>query len=355
MFPDRSFPNGFDLPLPIVFAIAIPALLITAALMIYDEVQSKRKRRLPNVWYWVVLAGCIGLVLWAAFLPYYLEKTFRVYFYALMIILGVVAAALLSQSEAKRRGVNADLVWDALLWLLVAGVIGARIWHVFTPTPSILVLHPVTGELVNPYFVPGKTFAEYIWDIINLRNGGLGIPGAIIGGAIALYFYCRAKKISFLTWIDIAAPGVALAQAIGRLGNFFNQEVYGLPTDLPWRIYIDPLHRADGYESYSHFHPLFLYELLWNLLNMFVLLWLGRRFKDWLKPGDILYGYMLFYAIGRFSLEFLRLDSALVGGINFNQWFIAGVGVVAIALFIWNHRRPAALDEGLLEETTQEE
>ena len=175
-------------------------------------------------------------------------------------------------------------------------------------------------------------------DMINIRNGGLGIPGAIIGGAIALWIYCRNKKISFLTMADTLIPGVALAQAIGRWGNFFNQEVYGLPTNLPWKIYIDPAHRVPGYQNYDYFHPLFLYESLWNLLNMAVLLWVARRFEKWLRPGDIFFMYMIMYSIGRFSLEFLRLDASQVGGINFNQTFVVIVALVAGLLLFLDHR-----------------
>jgi phosphatidylglycerol:prolipoprotein diacylglycerol transferase len=184
-------------------------------------------------------------------------------------------------------------------------------------------------------------------DMINIRNGGLGIPGAVIGGALALWIYCRRKKISFLTFADAVAPGVALAQAIGRWGNFFNQELYGLPTNLPWKIYIDPLHRVSGYQNYDYFTPLFFYESLWNVINMAVLLWLARRFAKWLKPGDIFFLYMIMYSIGRFFLEFLRLDSAQVGGINFNQTFVIIVAVAAGVVVFLNHRlrRPQIVTE----------
>ena len=174
--------------------------------------------------------------------------------------------------------------------------------------------------------------------MLNIRNGGLGIPGAVIGGAIALWIYCRKKKISFLTWADIIAPGVALAQAIGRWGNFFNQELYGKPTNLPWKIYIDPQHRVSGYQDYEYFHPLFLYESLWNLINMAILLWAARRFEKWLKPGDLFLFYMIMYSIGRFSLDFLRLDASQVGGINFNQTFVIFVALVSGLLIYLNHR-----------------
>jgi phosphatidylglycerol---prolipoprotein diacylglyceryl transferase len=257
----------------------------------------------------------------------FVGQTFHIYFYGILITLGVIAAAFLGTAEAKRRGFNPDYIWDALFWVVIAGIAGARLWHVFTPPPSM-----VEQGITTKYYL------THPLDLLNIRNGGLGIPGAVIGGAIALWIYCRRKKISFLTWADVVAPGVALAQAIGRWGNFFNQEVYGLPTNLPWKIYIDPLHRVPGYESYNYFHPLFLYESLWNLLNMAILLVVARRFKNWLKPGDIFYFYVSAYAVGRFALEFLRLDAAQVGGINFNQTFMIFVALVGGALVFWNHR-----------------
>lgn len=260
-------------------------------------------------------------------LPFF-HTSFHIYFYGILIMLGVIAAAFLGQAEAKRRGLNPDYIWDMLFWVVLAGIVGARIWHIFTPPPS-MVAQGITTQwyLTHPL------------DMINIRNGGLGIPGAIIGGALAMWVYCRNKKISFMNLADTVIPGVALAQAIGRWGNFFNQEVYGLPTNLPWKIYIDPAHRVPGYQNYDYFHPLFLYESLWNLLNMAVLLWVARRFKKWLRPGDIFFMYMIMYSIGRFSLEFLRLDASQVGGINFNQTFVVIVALVA-GLFLFLDHRP---------------
>jgi phosphatidylglycerol:prolipoprotein diacylglycerol transferase len=257
----------------------------------------------------------------------FIHQTFHIYFYGILITLGVIAAAFMSQAETKRRGLNPDVIWDVLFWVVVAGIIGARIWHILTPPPSMVAQGITTGwYLMHPL------------DMLNIRNGGLGIPGAIIGGAIALWFYCRSKKLSFLVWLDIVAPGVALAQAIGRWGNFFNQELYGKPTNLPWKIFIDPLHRVEAFKNFQYFHPLFLYECLWNLLNMAVLLWLGRRFEKWLKKGDLFAIYAILYAIGRFCLEFLRLDSSQVAGINFNQSFMVVVALVSGIAFYLNHR-----------------
>jgi phosphatidylglycerol:prolipoprotein diacylglycerol transferase len=258
----------------------------------------------------------------------FLSQPFHIYFYGILITIGVVAAAFLGQAEAKRRKMNVEIIWDALFWVVLAGIVGARLWHVFTPPPSMVAQGITT-----------KWYLTHPLDMLNIRNGGLGIPGAVIGGALALWLYCRSKKVSFLAWADIVAPGVALAQAIGRWGNFFNQELYGKPTNLPWKIYIDPLHRVAGFENVDFFHPLFLYESLWNLINMALLLWASRRFEKWLKPGDLFFAYMIMYAIGRFSLEFLRLDSSQVGGINFNQWFVVAVALIA-GLFIFLNHRP---------------
>jgi phosphatidylglycerol:prolipoprotein diacylglycerol transferase len=263
-------------------------------------------------------------------LPFF-HTSFHIYFYGILIMLGVVAAAFLAQAEAKRRGMNPDFVWDALFWVVLAGIVGARLWHVFTPPPSMV------EQGITPMW-----YLTHPLDLINIRNGGLGIPGAVIGGALALWVFCRKKKISFLTWADVMVPGVALAQAIGRWGNFFNQELYGKPTGLPWKIYIDPAHRVQGYENYDYFHPLFFYESLWNVLNMAILLWMSRRFEKWLKPGDIFFVYMIMYSIGRFSLDFLRLDASQVGGINFNQTFVILVALVAGVFLFLNHRPHSA-------------
>jgi phosphatidylglycerol---prolipoprotein diacylglyceryl transferase len=263
-------------------------------------------------------------------------------FYGILIMLGAVAAAFLAEREARRRKLNPEFVWDGLVWVLIGGIIGARVWHIFTPPPSMLVLDPATGNMVNPYFVGGT---PQILDMLTIWKGGLGIPGAVIGGAIALYLFCRRRKTSFLMWADIAAPGVALAQAIGRWGNFFNQELYGKPTTLPWAVEIDPIYRVAGYENYSTFHPLFLYESIWNLLNMVFLLWLGRKFHGKLKNGDIFLTYAIGYSIGRFFLEFIRLDAPVFGTINFNQAFVLVVALGAGFLLFWRHRKRSTTEK----------
>lgn len=257
-------------------------------------------------------------------------------YYGIILMLGAVAAAFLAEREAHRRKLNSEFVWDALIWVLIGGVIGARLWHVFTPPPSMLVVDPITGKLANPYFAGGTI---RILDILTTWKGGLGIPGAVIGGVLALYWYCRRKKVNFLVWVDVAAPALALGQAIGRWGNFINQEVYGAPTDLPWAIKIDPANRLPGYFQYETYHPLFLYESLWNLANMAFLLWLGRRFVNWLKEGDLFLVYLISYPFGRFLLEFLRLDSPHIGSINTNQAVMLIVALASAGILIWRHRK----------------
>jgi phosphatidylglycerol:prolipoprotein diacylglycerol transferase len=187
----------------------------------------------------------------------------------------------------------------------------------------------------------GRTTAYYFThpvEILRIWEGGLGIPGAVIGGALALYIYTRVKSMSFPTWVDIIAPGLALAQAIGRWGNFVNQEVYGAPSNLPWAIYIDPAHRLPEFIDVSHYHPLFLYESLYNLLNMAILLWIGRKFAHRLRTGDIFLTYLVIYPVGRFLLEFLRLDPSPVAGVNINQTIMAVIAVAAVIALIFRHR-----------------
>ena len=159
-------------------------------------------------------------------------------FYGIIIMIGALAAAWLASVEARRRGEDQELVWDALVWVLIGGIIGARIWHILTPPPTM-----VAQGITTQFYLTHPLDALAVW------RGGLGIPGAVMGGVLALYVFCRRKGQNFLLWADIATPGLALAQAIGRWGNFVNQEIYGLPTNLPWAIRIDPQHRLPGYQD----------------------------------------------------------------------------------------------------------
>ena len=253
-----------------------------------------------------------------------------VHYYGVIIMFGAILGTLLASKLAVRYGQNPDIVWDALPWILVAGIIGGRVWHVLTPPASMQAL----GWSSNYYFT-------HPLDAIATWNGGMGIPGAIMGGALALYLYCRKTKINFGIFIDIMAPGLALGQAIGRWGNFINQELYGSPSTLPWAITIDPAYRLSQYQDIATYHPLFLYESLWNLLNMGLLLWLGKKFSEILKPGDIMLTYLIVYPLGRFMLEFLRLDPSPVAGLNVNQTLMGITALAAsIALLFRLSKRP---------------
>jgi phosphatidylglycerol:prolipoprotein diacylglycerol transferase len=258
-------------------------------------------------------------------------------YYGMIIMFAAVAAAFLVSRLLKERGEDPDLVWDGLIWALILGIIGARLYHIFTPSKSSLdagidtmyyLTHPLS-IIWTPGVGPG------------LR--GLGIPGAIFGGAVGIYIFTRRRKIDFLMAVDVSSPGLALAQVIGRWGNFINQELYGMPTDLPWKIFISPENRIRGYEAVEYFHPLFLYESLWSLGNLMLLLWLPRKLGSRLRSGDIFLVYLITYPLGRFLLEFLRLDYVPMWGINFNQIAMLLVVIASsIALFLRHRKKPVS-------------
>ena len=252
---------------------------------------------------------------------------FTIHYYSLIILLGIFAALFLTGREAARRGKSLDFLLDALPWLFIGALLGARIWHILTP-PQSMVVRGITTR----YYLTHLLEALAIW------KGGIGIIGAILGGVLALWIYARKKGVSSADWLDILAPGLALAQAFGRWGNFINQEVYGLPSHLPWAITIDPQHRLPGYSQIATYHPLFLYESLWSLLNMVFTLWIGRKLAGRLKPGSIFLIYLIFYGIGRIGLEFLRLDKSTWGGLNLNQIAMSLVVIIASLVF-YNRQR----------------
>ncbi len=269
---------------------------------------------------------------------------FFIHFYGVIAMLGVLAATWLSFREAKRWGKDPEFIAEVLPWMIIAGVVGARVWHVFTPPQSM-----VESGITTRYYL------THLYEAIAIWKGGLGIFGAVIGGGIALWVYARIKGENALRWFDITAPGLALGQAIGRWGNFINQEVYGLPTNLPWAIFIDKLHRLPGYKDVAYYHPLFLYESLWNLLNMAVLLWVGRKYKGQLQAGSVFLTYLVIYGVGRFGLEFLRLDVSTVGGVNANQMFVALLVALAAVLLFVLQRSPSRLEkEGDQDSTSNE-
>jgi phosphatidylglycerol:prolipoprotein diacylglycerol transferase len=265
---------------------------------------------------------------------------FYIRYYGLILMTAALIVAFTAETLARRRHLDTEVVWDLFLWVVIGAIVGARIWHILTPPQSMQEMTP-----------PITTFwyLTHPFDAINLTKGGLGLPGALIAGALTMWIYLRRKKLSFGVWGDITVPGIALGLAFGRLGNFVNHELYGLPSKLPWAIYIPPEARLPQYATVARYHPLFLYESLLNIVNFGILLWLGEKFRNSLKAGDLILVFFLNYGIIRFGLEFLRIDQSMVYGMDINQVLAAGVAIIAAGWLLWRHgigdwvksRRPA--------------
>ena len=232
------------------------------------------------------------------------------------------------RQDAPWRIWNQEHVWNGLIWSLILAVIGARLYHVLTPSPSMAAfgIYSPLDYFRNPY------------QLINLRNGGLGIYGGLLGGFIGLVIYTRRARIPLLGWADLAVVGLALGQVFGRWGNFFNQELYGRPTHLPWAVFIDPMYRLPDYSEYGRFHPAFLYESLWSLLTFAILYTLIRRYDKRLLTGEMMALYFIFYAIGRTLLELVRLDSRMLnlGFMQVNMAIATFVSLlIAVSMAAW--------------------
>lgn len=244
---------------------------------------------------------------------------FPVRAYALCIIAGIIAAVWLGDRRWVARGGQPGTVGDIAVWAVPFGLVGGRLYHVVTD-PEL-------------YFGAGKNpvAALYIW------RGGLGIWGAIALGALGAYIGCRRRGIKFRAFADALAPGIVLAQAIGRWGNWFNQELYGKPTTLPWALKIDPAHRGD-YQQYATFHPTFLYESLWDLGVAGLVIWADRRFR--LGYGRAFALYVMAYTAGRSWIEYLRVDPANhIFGVRLNVWTSIVVFAAAAAYFVVSAKR----------------
>ncbi|MCB8966235.1 MAG: prolipoprotein diacylglyceryl transferase [Ardenticatenaceae bacterium] len=241
--------------------------------------------------------------------------------------------------KAPWRAWNPDHVWNGIVWALILAVIGARLYHVLTPSPSMAAVGITSplDYLRNPY------------KVLDFRSGGLGIYGGIAGGALGLWLYTRRQHIPMTPLADYAVIGVALGQVFGRWGNFFNQELYGRPTDVPWAITIDPLYRLPAYSEFSRFHPAFLYESLWSLLTFVILMTILRRFSNKLLSGDLMALYLIFYAIGRTLLEMVRLDSRTMNlaGVELNMAVATFVSLIlAFLMAVWIAVRHLRLRNG---------
>lgn len=272
---------------------------------------------------------------------------FQLNWYGIFIVGGAVLAAWVSSLYAKRAGENPDHVWNILAWALVVGIIGARLYHVFS--------NPADG-LGWPYY------RENPGDIFNFWNGGfrgLGIYGGIAGGLVAIAGYCWFNKLSFLQYLDFIGPNVLLAQAMGRMGNFVNQELYGPATNLPWAFHINPKfpcqlppdlpagidycgaanlsqESMEWYASHGY-HPTFFYEALWSLAAWVVLALIIRYFGHRLRRGDGALLYLIAYPLGRLWVEMFRPDAWVMGQLATAQWIAIGSIAICTVLLIIRH------------------
>ncbi len=252
-----------------------------------------------------------------------------VYWYGIIIVVGILVGSYIASAEARRRGENTEHIWNALFLVVLLAVVGARLYHVFSS--------PADG-------LGWAYYRQNPLEILNLRNGGLAIYGAFIGGALGVLIYTFRYKLNTLRWCDIGAPGLLAGQIVGRWANFLNQELYGPPTTLPWGITIDQYHRILPYNDLNlyplttRFHPVFLYESLWNLVGLVLILILGRRWASRLKDGDVLAMYMVWYPLGRLWVEALRPDAWKIGGIATAQIISLVMLIMGAGLLIWHHR-----------------
>lgn len=251
----------------------------------------------------------------------------RIHFYALFILSGIILALLLTESRLKARGVEAGVALDVSFWAIPFGILGGRFFHVIT--------HP------NDYFYQGADLLApfRIWE------GGLAIYGALLFGAVGAYIGSRKAGIKLTSYLDAVAPGILLAQAIGRWGNYFNNELFGLPTDLPWGLEISSSNRAypAGLPDGVLFHPTFLYESIWSLVGVAILLAADKRFN--LRWGRMIGLYFIYYSLGRIWVEAIRIDpSEIILGLRINIWSaIVGI-VVGLAVMVISYRKHTGLE-----------
>lgn len=254
-------------------------------------------------------------------------------YYGMCMALAVAAGWVLAMRRAPLYGLAADQVDNAALWLAVGGFVGARLYHVVSSI-SYYVQHPL--------------------EVFMVWHGGLSIFGALLGGFIALLGYVRCQRHSLprppmskgafdleavWRWLDLLAPSALLGQIIGRFGNLFNYEAYGYPTSLPWAMFVPPVFRFSAYADAAFYHPLFLYEVLGNVVILAVLIWLAQSTWGKRASGVVFISYIILYTTGRFFLEHIRMDSVfLFGGVRENVLTSAVLALVGITLFVWRYR-----------------
>lgn len=256
-----------------------------------------------------------------------------IYIYALWIILGIVAAAIWTSRRLTARGGEKGVVFDFVVWSVLLGIIGARLYHVVTHW--------------GDYFVPGKQWwnpleTDAIW---NIWDGGIAIFGALLGGAIGVLIASRLTGVRFLSFADALVPGLLLAQAFGRMGNYFNHELFGRPTTLPWGLEISSLNPAFpvGLPEGTLFHPTFLYEIIWNLAGIVLLLAIERRSR--LRWGQFFALYLIWYGIGRAIIESMRVDPSLLFlGMRTNVLAALLAILLGVVVFIVQRKRHVGVE-----------
>lgn len=243
--------------------------------------------------------------------------------YGIIIACAMVVAVLLTKKRYEERGGNPELVYDVALWAIPFGIVGARLYHVITSPYK--------------YFGPNGQWLE----IFRIWEGGIAIMGAVIGGVIGSAIALHRAGQRMGPFADAVAPTLLIAQAMGRFGNWFNQELFGKATTLPWGLEIDDRHLPAGYASGTLFHPTFLYEVIWNLSMAFVIIALDKKFK--FKGGQLIFLYMSLYAIGRFWIENLRIDPAKIFlGMRLNAWSALVIIIIGIVGFLIAGKRGAS-------------
>jgi phosphatidylglycerol:prolipoprotein diacylglycerol transferase len=266
----------------------------------------------------------------------------EIHWYGVLIMIGVLLGAVYAARQAPRRGIAPDHIWNGLVVCVFLGIIGARLYHVFS-TPA--------GCTADAGYACGwPWYRHHPEDIVKIWTGGLGIYGAIVGGILGVIVYARYNHLSILDLLDLGAPGLALGQALGRWGNFINQELYGPPTGSTWYgLRIDAAHRLPIYRDLpadTLFHPTFLYESLWCLALFVLLVVLARRLAPRLRAGDIFAGYVIGYPLGRFWIELFRPDAWRIGPLATAQWVALILIAAGVVFIVLRHRRAAPPVEG---------
>lgn len=255
------------------------------------------------------------------------ENGFPIYWYGIIVTFGIAVGAFWAGREIQRRGYSVDELYNALIVVIVSGYFFARLTYV--------LLDVIGGG--------GANYSNII-DVINVRQGGVNILGGFIGAALVGWLYVRWRGLPFWDYADVAGPGLLIAQAIGRWGNFVNQELYGPPTDLPWGILIDPFHRLPQYSDLSlyppdtRFHPTFLYESIWLFAGFFLLVYLNNRYRGKWQAGALFGLFLIWWGVGRTIIEFFRPDQVTIGNSPITYSMVIAFLLAVVGLFIFLDR-----------------